>query len=113
MKKILFIEDNEEIQKIVRMVVDPEHTTVHQAFTLKEAYEKFDQYKNELTHVYIDGCVPGNVLNTVPLIKYMREKFDGPIIAISSNPGYQKDMIAAGCCTEQEKTFVHHHIRSL
>ena len=73
--------------------------TIITAMTLKEAEKKF--FDNpEIDIIVVDGCVPGRVLNTPPLVREIRKSFKGIMIAVSSVDEYRKDLLNAGCDIE-------------
>ena len=64
----------------------------------------FDTYKDELDAIILDGCIPGNALNTLDFIKEARGRgFTQPIIAASSYEKYRAQMVEAGCSHEAPK----------
>jgi len=92
-KKILVIEDYTLIQTLIKVAL-PSDVELVQAFTLKEAEEKFDTEKG-ITHIFVDFNLHGE--NTKLLVIEMRKIFSGPIIAISSVDDSNKILKEAGC----------------
>jgi len=94
--KILLIEDEEEIHNLIRYELKGGLDLVS-AFSLAEG-EKLLEDPNVYSAIVFDGCVPGNELNTIPLIqKVVKALYKGPVIAISSFEEYSKHMIEEGC----------------
>ncbi|OHA66245.1 MAG: hypothetical protein A3D63_01230 [Candidatus Wildermuthbacteria bacterium RIFCSPHIGHO2_02_FULL_49_17] len=101
-KKVLVVEDDQYWSGIIRRGLKGK-VLVAQAFTTEEAEAVF-QESPDLAVILMDACVPGDDPNTMWLVRKMRETFTGPIIAISSNSDYRKELIQAGCDHEAEKT---------
>ena len=66
------------------------------ASSLEEG-ERLFQANPDLTLVIMDGCVPGERPNSMPLVQKMRQTFRGPIVAGSGNPNVCKTLVEAGC----------------
>jgi DNA-binding response OmpR family regulator len=99
---VLIIEDSPEAHDIfTRRLKD--NVIILPAQTLEEAEALFTQHGKDISIIVVDGCVPGNVLNTIPLIRMMRKTFTGPIIASSSRPAFREEMVAAGCTHQAQK----------
>lgn len=96
--KVFIIEDNKDTQNLFKDWLG-EYMEILPAYTIQEAKELFAQNK-DFDAIAIDGCVPGIELNTIPLIQEIRKNFKGTMITTSSDPGYRKEMIAAGCNEE-------------
>jgi len=76
------------------------------ATTLDELDEVFDRFIQQIDLVILDGCIPGNDINTIEFIERARARgFTKPIIAASSLPEYRMQMVDAGCSHETEKEF--------
>lgn len=74
------------------------------ATTLEQLDEVFDKFFINVDVVILDGCMPGDTLNTIDFIRHARERgFTKPIIAASSSFEYRMAMIQAGCDYETEK----------
>ena len=101
MKKVLVVEDDQHWSGIIRRGFG-DKVLVVQAFTVEEAETVF-QENPDLAAILMDACVPGDDPNTMWLVKKMRKTFTGPIIAISSNTDYRKELIQSGCDHEAEK----------
>jgi len=102
-KKILIVEDDDLYQNLFKRQGQRADFEVIQAFTIDEARTLFAEH-NDILAIGMDGCVPpGNHLNTEPLIRDFRKTFSGPIVAMSSDPDYQKNQLRAGCSHKCEK----------
>jgi len=76
----------------------PGHITPLVARTIRQGRLLFHKHASEITAIIMDGCVPGGELNTIPLIREIRDSgYAGLLIAASSNSHYTEQMVAAGC----------------
>ena len=112
-KIILFIEDDEGIQRIFSIIMNSLGHVFFQAKTISEAKEIFAKEKENLTHIYVDGCVPGRHLNTIDLVREIRPEFSGKMYAISSNPEFNDILVEAGCDEGFEKFMVCEHLNMI
>ena len=93
-----------EIDRYKRKLLKDFKISTVSAITLEELYAKFDEFFEYIDVIILDGCIPGNDLNTVEFIAHARERgFGGFIIAASSLPAYRTQMLVAGCDYESEK----------
>ncbi len=101
MKKVLIVEDDIQTQNLLQKLLSG---TVHifSAFTIEEA-EEFFKNNPDIDIVTMDGCVPGENINTIPLIQLMRRSFKGPMVACSGNSDYQSILLDSGCNLKSEK----------
>jgi CheY-like chemotaxis protein len=84
-----------------RQLLDRYDISTVSATTLEQLDEVFDKFFHEIDVIILDGCIPGDTVNTISFIKRAREMgFTRPIIAASSMPAYRMQMIAAGCSHE-------------
>ena len=74
------------------------------AFTLEEGQKLFDANRSDIDLIAVDACVPGDRPNSMELIRNIRKKFEGPIVAISSLSDYRELLMKAGCDYECKKT---------
>lgn len=110
--KILLIEDEPDIHDLIQYELGS-NFQVTSAYSLQEAEEKLINY-NWYDAIVVDGCVPGNILNTRPLIlKLKKEGYKKPIISISSYPEYRKKMLEYGCNYESSKKDVAKLVKSI
>lgn len=101
-KKILVIDDDVLIHELFQYEIG-DHFCIESARTIIEAQEKLKNLE-AYDAILIDGCVPGDRLNTLPLIDYIvQHKYDKPLVAISSYSKYRKEMLNAGCTHEAPK----------
>lgn len=76
------------------------------ATSLEQLDEVFDRFLNEIDVIILDGCIPGDQVNTIGFIRRVRAQgFTKPIIAASSMPQYRMRMLDAGCSHETEKEY--------
>lgn len=101
-KKILIIEDLTDMQTLFKEELG-NVCSVLSAFSLSEAEDLFTNHGHELSAIAVDACVPGTTPTTPPLVKKMRETFQGPMIAISSSKEYREMLREAGCNYDCEK----------
>jgi len=104
--KILIIEDDKTFHKMWGKMFQ-KRTLDHQILVLSvyniEEAEKLFLANPDIRLIAIDGCVPGICLNTLPLTRAIRQRFVGPMIAISSRSDYREKLMKAGCDYECEK----------
>jgi CheY-like chemotaxis protein len=103
-KKILVVDDDRHSQVILtfKLVEIPNKVIILRAQTLAEAKAQFDD-NPDLDLIAMDACVPDPTAkgyelhqpNTGPLVKYMRQTFQGPIVAVSSM--FNDYLLKAGC----------------
>lgn len=68
----------------------------------------------QIAAIILDGCMPGNSLNTLGFVKAIREQgFTKPIVAASSLAEYRAIMVAAGCSHEAPKHEAAHLVADL
>ncbi|KKT12680.1 MAG: hypothetical protein UW83_C0030G0005 [Parcubacteria group bacterium GW2011_GWD1_44_9] len=94
--KVLIVEDDEQWQGIWTRHLEREGAEVLMASSLEEG-ERLFEVNPDLTLVIMDGCVPGERPNSMPLVQKMRQTFRGPIVAGSGNPNVCKTLVEAGC----------------
>jgi len=111
LKKILLVEDYPSWIKIIKGDLEGA-AEVLSATTVEEAEKMFGD-NPDIALVIMDACVPGDEINTLPLVKKIRETFAGPIIAISASDLYRKKLVEAGCTCECEKKKIQSMIRRL
>lgn len=106
-KKVLVVEDDEQLQKAWQRIMKDFNFPVEilSAHTIAEA-EKLFAENPDVECMVFDACVPGDYINTPPIIREFRNTFTGPMIAISGNEDNRKFLIEAGCDRECEKKFV-------
>ena len=100
-KKVLLIEDNVDKQKMFIDVLIDKATIICVA-TETEAKKIFNQSK-KITIIAVDACLKDNEPDTLELTAYIRSKYHGPIVAISSVEDYNKKLIKAGCSHQAMK----------
>lgn len=103
-KRILIVEDHILSVKLWKEVLGI-HFDCLIAYDIASA-ETFFQSSQPFDLIVMDCCCPGNQPNTMDLVRKIRQIFQGPIVANSSNPDYTKQLIAAGASHECEKFLV-------
>jgi CheY-like chemotaxis protein len=101
MKKILIVEDRKELQEIFKKVLNGIYEIVS-AHSIPEAEEMFVAH-SDISIIAMDGCVPGSILNTLPLVQKIRKTFTGDIVAMSTDSEYRVQLVKAGCNLECDK----------
>jgi len=108
MKKILIVDDDVNWQKVWNMRLGRKITLLP-AFSIDEAEKIFAEH-GDIDLIAVDACVPGDDINTKPLVKKFRETFDGPIVAISKSSFSRECLVKAGCNYESEKEWLHGNV---
>jgi len=72
------------------------------ALTIEDGETLFEQNK-DVALIIMDACVPGNIPNTMALTQQIKQGFNGPMLATSSEAPFRKLLIKAGCTHECEK----------
>jgi CheY-like chemotaxis protein len=99
--RILLIEDNPDKQKMFIDALQGK-ATIACAATEEQAREIFDKTQN-ITLIAVDACLVRDEPDTLGLVAYLRSKYTGPIIAISSNKDYNQKLMKAGCSHQEKK----------
>lgn len=108
MKKVLIIDDDVNWQKVWDMRLR-RRVILLPALSINEAEKIFSEH-SDIDLIAVDACVPGDDINTRPLIKKFRETFNGPIIAISKSSFSRECLVRAGCNYESEKEWLHGNV---
>ena len=101
LKKILIIEDFHSFHSELASLLK-DKVLILSAFTIEEAEKKFDDDAN-IDLITVDGCVPGEEINTEPLVRKFRETFKGPMVAACRSPYFRSLLKQAGCDHECSK----------
>ncbi len=73
--------------------------------TREELDTAFDANRERLSAIILDGCIPGNDINTIPFIQRARsEGFTRPIVASSGSTKYRRMMCENGASHDAPKT---------
>jgi DNA-binding response OmpR family regulator len=95
-KVILVVEDQESLQRILKIYLEDIRFEVFQARTLEEARDAFDQHGIMLSGIIMDHKLGEEY--SIDLVKKIREVgFNNPIIAFSGDEAGQQKLLAAGC----------------
>lgn len=109
---VLIVEDDETLQGLYkRFLGKMGNIDVLQAFSLEEAKELFSENKDRINIVVLDGNVPlrrkGSDSNgpgtTVDFAYSIRDHFNGPMIASSSDMACSRLLERAGCQYQAKK----------
>ena len=98
---ILVIEDDPIWQKVYYLSFK-QSANILQATNLVDAEAIFLENPG-INLIVIDGYLGETILNTLPLIKKLRETFKGEIIAVSTDEDSRTRMVAAGCSSQVDK----------
>lgn len=109
--KILVVEDNLTYLELLSIALR-EVADIIPASTLEEAEDKFFQY-TDIEVIVMDACVPGKIINTIPLVKKLRPLFNGLMLAASNNDNYNLELLDAGCDQACVKYMLPQKIRGL
>ena len=101
MPKILIVDDFKQWQNSWKRRLG-DKVEILSAFTIPEADALFSA-NPDINLIVMDACVPGDELTTPPLVRKFRETFKGPMIAVSSDEEYRKELMRVGCDHESEK----------
>lgn len=104
MKKILIIDDDIVWQEVWKRSLG-KRVTLLPALSIPEAEKIFVEH-SDIDLIAIDGCVPGDIINTKPLIRKFRETYGGPMVAISKASLVRDCLINAGCSHGCEKKWL-------
>ena len=118
MATVLVVDDIPEFIKLHEDFLQGSGLSVVTAATLAELDAQYTEHRADLVGIILDGCVPGNTVNTLPFIQRAtidrrQGKFTGFLIAASSDPDYRKDMVRHGCTHEIRKDEAAHLLRTL
>jgi len=99
--KVLIVEDMKSFHRLWNLML---HSKIEllSAISIDEAEKSFAD-NPDVAAIAMDGCVPGRHINTLPLVRKMRETFKGPMIAIASDYDHRKELMQAGCDYEVDK----------
>ncbi len=100
--KVLVVEDKKAVCDFWQEVFQNTGLVILWAATLKAAVDLFAA-NPDVKVVVMDGCLEGDGLDTLPLVRLIRQSFTGPMIATSSLPEYQEQLRKAGCSHESDK----------
>ena len=99
--KVLFVDDSRsQLESYhVRSAAFPEGTQCFFAHTLAMAGARFRAHQFDA--IVLDGCVPGDELNSLPFIDMVRARgYTGILVAASGSTVFRKQMMDAGCTHE-------------
>jgi DNA-binding NtrC family response regulator len=100
-KTVLVVEDITDFHSIWQQKL-ADTITILSATTIEEAADLFSANPS-IDAIALDACVPGDDLNTLPLLKLFKRTFNGPIIAISGSSEYRETLVKHGCTHECQK----------
>lgn len=104
-KKVLIIEDDPLWHDLWGIKLK-NRVVIIKATSIEEAEERFAA-NPDIAAIAVDACVPGKKPTTLPLVRKIRGTFGGPMIAISGEEGYRKNLMDAGCDYQCVKKDLH------
>lgn len=104
--KVLLVEDDSLYRDIIKGDLKGKSLVILEAESIEIA-EKLFAGNPDLAAILMDACVPGKCPTTLPLVEKIRETFQGPIIAISSDREYRQKLRMAGCSHSCDKHDAH------
>ncbi len=99
--KVLIVEDDPVYQDMYARRLQGK-VEILRAMTLEDGELLFAE-NPDVALVVMDACVPGQKLNSIPLVRKIRKTFKGPILAASSDPYCCLDLTNAGCSHQVEE----------
>lgn len=100
---VLIVEDSVRYQREFEELL-ADYFNIIAAYSIAQARDFFDANPGmEISAIAMDACVPGDDINTIPLVRHFRKTFLGPMIAISSLQEYSDKLMQAGCDYECPK----------
>lgn len=103
-RQILIVEDNRTIAASYARRLYIGGLGTYYAPTIPGAQSLFTANRNTLAGIIMDSGVPGEDLNTLGLIAWLRSSgFVGRIIAASNSSNYREQMVSAGCSQGMSK----------
>ncbi len=98
MTTVLLIEDDDLLCRAFKRSLELRGVTTIQASSVEEGQRLFHAHRDSLDAIVMDGCLNSPNLNTLPLIKEIKDSgFAQPIIAASGDPKNRRIMMAHGC----------------
>ena len=111
MKKVLVVEDGMDIQEYYKKALEGK-VEIISAYSIKSAMFHFNE-NPDLDAIVMDACLPNPPPNTLGITKRFRSTFKGPMIAASSDSGFRKMLMNAGCDHESKKNDIPQKVREL
>ena len=116
LQKILIVEDSPDLHEIYAEALKGKIEIIS-ALSIEQAQKLFDG-NQDIKLIVMDYSVPFReddkyCSNTIDLIKYIKVRFSGPIIASSSTEDCRKEQLATGCTHECGKVQVPKKIMEL
>lgn len=109
-KKILIIDDAPYLGVLSTLFADDaevDHVlSIPEAETILPSIGKYDA-------VFLDACIPGSSVNTLPLLEKIRSVYPGRVIACSGMSAYNQTLVAAGATSAVLKECIIGKIREI
>jgi CheY-like chemotaxis protein len=96
-KKVLLVEDLEDVRAMMRLMIEKEGVSVIEAAGAYEAIEKAEEYVPDLILMDI-GLPLLDGLSTARLIKKLKDHKSTPIVAVTAYRDILDQARNAGCC---------------
>ncbi|PIR94191.1 hypothetical protein COT97_02705 [Candidatus Falkowbacteria bacterium CG10_big_fil_rev_8_21_14_0_10_39_11] len=96
-KLILLVVSDEAYLRSVQKIMDQLGFVIVSALTQIEAIDQFIANQAIIDLILLDACVPGKKINTIPLVTFFRRSgFDGLVVGISADRGYNLQLVESG-----------------
>lgn len=105
-KTALILDDNQFFQDSIiwglEGLIDNGELRLLQAINIVDGFVLFDENINSIDLIFIDGCVPGETLNTTGFSRHVASKTNGKVLvyAMSSDKRFRKIQLENGCMIE-------------
>jgi len=94
---VLIVEDTESELRLYQTQLEGKALMLS-ADNVKSAMELFSEHRAKIVLVVLDGHVKGEPSTTFELASWLRgQRFIGPMLATSANPGSNNRLVVAGC----------------
>ena len=98
--KVLIVEKERELHNLWSYILNQKKVGVLSAYSIKEAEELFSA--NPDVKIVAIGRTSNDYLNTLPLTRVIRQRFKGPMIAVSNIAEDRRKLMETGCNYECE-----------
>lgn len=110
MKRILIIDDAPYLGVLPALFAgDAEVDHVRSIPEAEEILPSIGKYDA----VFLDACIPGSSVNTLPLLEKIRAVYSGRVIACSGMSAYNQTLVAGGATGAVLKECIAHKIREI
>lgn len=93
--KVLVVEDGQNWQDRFAWLFGKSFDLL-QATRIEDGERLFSE-NPDVGIIIMDACVPGDRINTIDLVRKIRETFSGKMVASSSSEIFREHLVKAGC----------------